>query len=347
MGSRWVGVVVVAAGCSSGSNTVALLPDAGHDASTGKDAGSDARADGGDEASADTGTSDGAAPLPECDEGKTCALPLLCDTSDLLCEPPCDATHACAGDTFCRPDAPGSPSGTCIAADYQCLGNVPALPAPTAQDLTIATTFIDTSTGVGAVAPNLSVRACAKTDPPCATPVAVGTTGSNGATFLTVPAGTGGFDGYFDVTGPSSDGGSIVETLLFASVPVTTGGNLFTASVASAAALQKELAALGTFNPTRALVMVVDEACRSTPAFGASLAVSSADAATKVGYVGSSGLVSGASSFRLGTAAVAYAVNVPGAGTMLTTTYSGQTVNALAVVLRPGVLVTATLAPTP
>ena len=88
-------------------------------------------------------------------------------------------------------------------------------------------------------------------------------------------------------------------------------------------------------------------ACRGTPAYGASLAVSSADAATRLGYVGASGIVAGASSFPSTNDAMAYVTNVPGAATSLVTTYAGQTVNTLEVALRPSVLVAVVLAPTP
>ena len=94
-------------------------------------------------------------------------------------------------------------------------------------------------------------------------------------------------------------------------------------------------------------MVVVDEACRSTPAFGASLAVSSADGSTKVGYVGASGIEAGASTFPVNEEALAYVVNVPGTTTTLTTTYGGQTVNDLDVVLRPGVVVTVVLKASP
>ena len=69
--------------------------------------------------------------------------------------------------------------------------------------------------------------------------------------------------------------------------------------------------------------------------------------ATRVGYVGGSGIDVVATSFPLYDAARAYAVNVPGAAATLTTTYGGLTVNRLDVVLRPDVLVMARLDPAP
>jgi hypothetical protein len=250
----------------------------------------------------------------------------------------------CTASTFCVLSTPGVLTGNCIGPDYECLGNVPTPPVPTATYFTIIQPYLDGSSGTAIPAVGLTVNACSTTDAPCASPVAGGMTNPSGDATLSVPSG---FDGYFDVTGPSGDGGSIVETLVFASEPVLAGGFVAPTTVLTAAALQQSVAALGTLDPTRAQLIVNDQACRSTPAFGASLAVSSADGATKVGYVGASGIDTGASTFPVNDEALAYVVNVPGATTTLTTTYEGQTVNDLAVVLRPNVLVVVVLGPTP
>jgi hypothetical protein len=241
----------------------------------------------------------------------------------------------------------GSVSGSCVGPDYQCLGEVPTPPAPTSTYFSVINTYVDVSSGVPVPAAGLTVNVCAKTDAPCASPEDTATTDESGGVSLTVPAGPSGFDGYFDVTGPSGDGGTILETLVFSGQPVVADGYGPTTNVMTAAALQQSVAALGTLDPTRAQVLVADEACRSTPAFGASLAVSSADGATKVGYVGASGIVAGASTFPVNDEALAYVVNVPGGATTLTTTYGGQMVNELDVVLRPDVLVSVYLVASP
>jgi hypothetical protein len=337
-------VAILGIGCSSHS-TSGGFPDAGGDASvdapldaaSGTDAGTDGDASGGPDAAA----------LPECDQGKTCALPLSCDKTDLLCEPVCDEATACGAGTFCSQSTAGSVSGNCIGPDYLCLGNVPTPPTPTAMYFYVVNTYLDVSGGAGVPAVGLMVKVCAKTDAPCMAPLDSAMTSQSGAVSLTVPAGTTGFDGYFDVTGPSDDGGTILETLVFTSDPVLASGFGPTTNVQTAEAFQQSVATLGTLDATRAQMVVVDEACRSTPAFGASLAVSSADGSTKVGYVGASGIEAGASTFPVNEEALAYVVNVPGTTTTLTTTYGGQTVNDLDVVLRPGVVVTVVLKASP
>jgi hypothetical protein len=255
--------------------------------------------------------------------------------------------QTCGAGTFCRLSVAGSLTGNCIGADYQCLGNVPTPPAPTSSYFTVTNTYLDVSSGMPIPAVGLTVTACAKTDAPCASPLGTGMTGPSGSVTLTLPAGTSGFDGYFDVTGPSGDGGTILETLVFSSEPLVASGYGPTTNVETAGAFQQSVAALGTLDPTRAQVVVLDEACRSTPAYGAALTVSSANGTTKVGYVGASGIEAGASTFPVNDEALAYVVNVPGATTTLTTTYHGQTVNELGVVLRPDVLVAVVLDATP
>ena len=342
-----------AGGCAAAIFAVACGNHSGSGAfpGTGPDAGVDARleaasvADEGVEGDAFAGSD--AAVLPECDLGKTCALPLVCDESDLLCEPACDATQPCGAGNFCRLATPGSVDGNCIGPDYECLGHVPPLPAPTATYFALTTTYLDVSSGSGVPAVGLTVNACAKTDASCAAPVGTAMTGASGSALLEVPAGTVGFDGYLDVAGPSGDGGAILETLVFSSEPVLADGFGHTTNVTTAAALQQSVAVLGALDPTRAQLLVFDEACRATPAFGASIAVSSADGASKVGYVGPTGIAAGASSFPVNAEALAYAVNVPGPTTTLTTTFGGQMVNTLDVVLRPNVLVTAYLTASP
>jgi len=332
----------VACGNHSGSGA---FPGAGMDA--GADGRLEAASVADEGADGDAFAGSDAAVLPECDPGKTCALPLVCDESDLLCEPACDTAHPCGAGTFCRLATPGAIGGNCIGPDYECLGHVPAPPAPTATYFALTTVYMDVSSGVGVPAVGLTVKACAKTDATCATPVGTGMTGPSGSALVEVPAGTAGFDGYLDVTGPSGDGGAILETLVFSSEPVLADGSGPTTNVTTAAALQQSVAALGTLDPTRAQVLVLDDACRMTPAFGATIALSSADGATKLAYVGPTGIAAGASSFPVNADALAYAVNVPGPTTTLTTTYGGQTVNTLDVVLRPNVLVTAYLTASP
>jgi len=342
--SGWGAVAIFAIACDNHSGG-GSFPEAGADAgadvrleaSPGTDAGTDGDAG---------GNADAAGPA-ECGFNMTCALPLTCDQTDFLCEPQCSSTQPCGAGTFCRLTGAGSLGGNCVGPDYQCLGNVPAPPAPTTTYLTLTNTYLDVSGGVPIPAAGLTVSACSSTDAPCAVPVATGVTSASGEVSLTVPAGSSGFDGYFDVTGPSGDGGTILETLVFSSQPLIASGFGPTTHVETAGALQQSVAALGTLDATRAQVMVVDEACRSTPAFGASVAASSADGATKVGYVGASGIVAGASTFPVNEEALAYVVNVPGSTTTLTTTYGGQTVNELVVVLRPNVLVAVVLDTSP
>ena len=337
-------MAVLGIGCHSPSSN-GFVRDAGGDASPDARPEAPSPTDGGTDGDASSGSD--AAELPECNDNQTCALPLTCDEVDLLCEPPCDSTQTCGAGTFCVLSTAGSLTGNCVGPDYQCLGNVPTPPAPTSTYFTVTNTYLDVSSGVATPAVGLTVKVCLATDAPCATPQDTSTTDASGHANLTVPAGASGFDGYFDVTGPSADGGTILETIVFSSVPVLASGYGPTTNVETAEAFQQSVAALGTLDATRAQLIVVDDACRSTPAFGASLAVSSADSATKTGYVGASGIEAGASTFPVNAEALAYVVNVPGASTTLTTTFGGRVVNELDVVLRPNVLSTVFLDATP
>jgi hypothetical protein len=340
----WSAAAILAVACSNHATT-GTFPDGGGDASVDSRLEASPATDEGTDGDAAAGPD--AAELPECDNGKTCALPLTCDETDLLCEPPCDGAQPCGAGTFCTLSTPGSLGGNCIGPDYECLGDVPPPPAPSSTYFEVTNTYLDVSSGVATPAVGLTVKVCLATDAPCATPQDTSTTDASGHANLTVPAGASGFDGYFDVTGPSADGGTILETIVFSSVPVLASGYGPTTNVETAEAFQQSVAALGTLDATRAQLIVVDDACRSTPAFGASLAVSSADSATKTGYVGASGIEAGASTFPVNAEALAYVVNVPGASTTLTTTFGGRVVNELDVVLRPNVLSTVFLDATP
>jgi hypothetical protein len=326
-------------GCSSSTSHGGAVADAGGidatgsveagaDASPPEDAGTDARFP------SAAACGDGGVPCPS---GFTCA-------PYGLCEPDCSATKACSTLAYCSPFDAGSTSGFCTGGDYGCVGNV-VYPPATSATIDVTVVLYDVSSGQ-VPAPNATVKACALTDASCASPVAMGTTDATGTVQLTLPSSGTGFDGYADITGPSGDGGTLMEELVFLSEPQATGGPWFSVTVSTEASLAKYWPA--PIDPTRAQLVVVGYACGGSPSFGASLTVSNADSMTVLEYDGPDGLSQTATSFPPeDDNALAYAANVPAGTPTLAMSFQGAQVGTMGLGLRPGVSVGAFIAPTP
>jgi hypothetical protein len=293
------------------------------------------------------GRTDGSWPA-RCTSQDACAPGSVCDPLFGLCGPTCDpSSPSCPPATACWQQLPDA--GDCVGADYMCLGSV-TYPAPAVSWINFGLYVYDVSSGQSVPAPGLTVRACGKTDAACSNPVAAGTTDASGLVLLVLPSAGAGFDGYFDLTGPSAAGPApIQEMLLWFSFPLTADRNveMLVSTVSAAQAYWP-----ATMDPSRAQLEIGATACYSTAAFGASLSVSAADSHTVMVYLGSSGTVApddgGFPTTSLyGNLSDIDVANVPGPSTTLTTWYQGARVGTMNVLLRPGVMVLAYLNPTP
>jgi hypothetical protein len=277
------------------------------------------------------------------DAGDACPDGLHCDPNVLLCAKACDPSTPCPSGSACFPIQPPLAPGDCIGGDYECIGNVKP-ETPTAPSIRLTFTFHDTSTGA-APAAGATVRVCARADAACSSPVATVVTDATGSIDLQIPTGTTGFDGYLDITGPSTSGEPLQETLFYFGRPLVRDSLGSSWTLSSESSLQSYWPA--TMDPARAQLMIVAGACYGTPAFGASIDVSTADAQTVFDVFGPQGPLQAQTFVPVVGNALAYVANVPGPSATVTTRYRGNPVGSMEVVLRPGVLVTGYLGPTP
>jgi hypothetical protein len=296
-------------------------------------------------ADADPGEAEaGGGQYAPCSSNADCASGFTCDARLLVCEQDCtcqavvnqyqvtcEAGSGCPvnSGTYCVPFNETALPGACVGGDYACLGHVvyPEATTPTVN-VGVALFF-----NPGSPAAGILVKACAKTDAPCASPLTMGTTDPQGHVTLTVPSPGTGFDGYFDLTGPASEGGVIQEQLVWSSSPYAASELAWSANVATADSR-------GPLDPSRTLLLVLGSACSGTPAFNSLLSVSAADSETKITPVWTTPSAGGGPPQW-------FVYNVPGASTQITLTHDGATLSTMDIPLRPGACIYAFMSPTP
>jgi hypothetical protein len=145
---------------------------------TGDDAGADADADGDGDADADADA-----------DGDDVPAETEADVAEETTDVPADVIEdEGTGDA----DGDGGP----VAPDWTCVGSV-VVPTPTETSVEFTGTIIDYVTS--APLEGATVKVCASDDLPCTTPLDTATTDAAGQGMVTLPFGTTGFAGFFDV----------------------------------------------------------------------------------------------------------------------------------------------------
>ena len=130
-----------------------------------------------------------------------------------------DASSADGSVTDASSDTATSDGAPLPRGDWSCLGKV-TIPAPTASTVKV-TKFGNPGVATSQPLKDLVLKACALTDTACATPLDTQTADVNGeVSFAALPAGTRGFDGYFEATYPGDVSDlNFINPPFFADVP--------------------------------------------------------------------------------------------------------------------------------
>ncbi len=226
--------------------------------------------------------------------------------------------------------------------DWSCLGSV-IWGTPTLASLDILGTALDYVTG--APVAGATARACARTDAACATPLDEGTTDAAGQVTLTVPLGTTGFDGYFEV---SMTG--YVTTLRYTVEPITemppeSGRMVQIVDLGTFALLAASLGV--TPDPARGHLVINALDCTPFYAAGVSLAVDTADSgSTRIYMVG--GLPSTTATETDASGAAGF-VNLPTGPASVSTTLvsTSEAIGSTDIDIRAGAICIFAITPTP
>jgi hypothetical protein len=222
-----------------------------------------------------------------------CCKPSTECMSSTACVSLVHCLHGCGSDLVCQDDCRlAHPEGEKLAADlgqcaedhcaalcgaWSCLGHLTsAEPLPGVLDLFVLTLYDQKNVPLS----GLQVRACNRSDYFCAQPVIDDRPPSNAdgtVTFLhLLPSG---FDGYFEVTGPS-----IEPTLLFLPTPVMGIKTGFLAQLFAPSDLTPWAGVLGPAAIDRGTVVFSIRDCTGGPAVGASISVDTTDTMVKPFY---------------------------------------------------------------
>ena len=235
------------------------------------------------------------------------------------------------------PDDGAMPPG-----DWTCLGSV-TWPTPLLTTIDMTGTVQDYLTD--APIAGATVKVCARTDTDCTAPLDEGTTDALGEAVVTVPLGSTGFDGYFDIAAAG-----YVPALRYTVDPIT--------SVPSAAASTAPLITTTTFamlagaagitiDPARGHLILTAMDCEPAFAAGVALTVDTADSSsTRLYMVG--GLPSTTATETDVSGGAGY-VNLPaGAATVSTSlAATSDAVGSTDINIRAGAIAMFTMPPTP
>ena len=237
----------------------------------------------------------------------------------------------------------GGAAGGTAAPDTSCLAAIPADPKPANNTITFDFTILDYLAKTPLQGATL--KACAKTDTACATPLAMPITDATGKATFTFDAGPDGFDGYLDTTGVDKH----VPTLIFfshhvignpANANLAYGSRIFSTTIFNAATAGKVM-----LDPTRGHVVNVIHDCAYTAASGATVTASAADAMSKTIYAAGAALSTTATATDANGAAFIF--NLPAGPTTITDKYMSSTLGAHDVFTRAGSLTDIQMYPMP
>lgn len=170
----------------------------------------------------------------------------------------------------CSDDPPAGTADGGATADagsgpWACLGRVaPVTPGGTMVTITLSA--VNFSSGMPL--PGLTVKACGRADTTCATPHSMGTTDAMGRATLTAPVGSGGFEGYVELTGGTGDN-AVVPTRMFPNPPLAAGTQPVTSRVIARETFNLlGLALMAQLNDTSGMITSATSDCDRSPAEG-------------------------------------------------------------------------------
>jgi hypothetical protein len=300
--------------------------DSGHDADvTGDDGGADADADADGDGDADADADADVDDVPAETEADAVE-----ETTDV----PADVIDdEGTGDA----DGDGGPT-----LDWSCVGSV-VVPTPTETSVEFTGTAIDYMTS--APLSGATVKVCEATDLACATPLDTATTDAAGQATVTVPFGTTGFAGYFDVqqTGYLPMLRWIYPPMT--ALPVVDARVVLVMDTATVGMLAAVLGA--TADPARGHLVVSALDCANARAAGVEAEVDTADGSTTSFYIAGS-LPSATATETDGTGTAGW-LNLPTGPAVITLRRAdtGATVAQATVGIRAGAASAIVLSPTP
>jgi hypothetical protein len=255
------------------------------------------------------------------------------------------ARSSCASNQ-CGAACAGENSWTCL--DDRRSFERPAQSGDIVFDMTVVE-FLDNSAFQG-----VTVKACERRDFTCETPFDSTVTDESGHFTLSVPAGSGGFDGFLDVsatTTSATPGKDIYPTLYYFTPPLIAGGNRGRLQIPS----NEHLAALAGVvdkagaDPTKGHLALVAWDCTLNAAPGVSFSLVPDDSSAKRYYFSNS-LPNLAATETQGNPALGGFVNITANSSVLVraTVASGSRVSSeISYFIRPGTLTTGPMPPSP
>jgi hypothetical protein len=301
-----------------------------------------------------------------CDPARTCA------SNDQCLELDTCTWGACLGGTCgtscdqANPDgvAPLSELNKCIdgacasacrgGSSWDCVGSVLWPKPDRSRDLDVTLGLSDVLQGDPFV--GVDVKLCARVDLTCAGPKATATSDATGKVNLRMPSGITGFDGYIDMSGGSlgDAGDAIFPSLWYFVPPYITGGwkgYLQFISMKSMDALAGVVQVNGhsvVLDPTRGHVAIDAMDCGFNAAPGVSISADTADGASVTFYFVNGLLPSASATETDAQTGIGGIVNLPAPNlTTITAKLGGETYGSIQVYVRPGVLTSVALPPTP
>jgi hypothetical protein len=287
-----------------------------------------------------------------CAGDKNCAKLQLCRANcfnSMTCPADCEAQNplgVAAFDTWFRcTDRCGQ---SCVPGqDWACLDRPIVWPKPKgAGNIDFSITFVDFTDEKPFV--GSTVKACAKLDFTCSTPLSQTTTDKTGIAALSVMVGLAGFDGYLDISGGKVDGtGSAAFPAIWYPLPfVVADGWRGRSIILSIDEFTYLASAVGrSLDPMHGHFAANAADCDQTPAPGVSYVAESMDAMTQQFYLVSgqpdptavaTDLTAIGGYLNLPTAAPARLITVKA----ISNPAGGKTVGSLSFIVRPGTLTT-------
>ncbi|MBI4954838.1 MAG: hypothetical protein HY908_22645 [Myxococcales bacterium] len=226
------------------------------------------------------------------------------------------------------------------ATPFGCVGSV-SWPTASVSSLQVAgnLSLVPGATPLSGI----TVRACAKGDAVCTTPLDETVTATDGRYSLTLPIAAVGFDGYLEVTG-----GSLIGDLVHYLPPLVSDVNDHSFGEINLTTYDAYLSQAGlTRDPARAQVAVTVLDCHRQPGNEIALAVDTADGSTVLGYDLGGALDTAATA--TGVSGFAVFVNLPVGPATITASIAatGEPVAEYVVTTRANFVSSLFLPPTP
>jgi hypothetical protein len=301
-----------------------------------------------------------------CDAARTCASNAKCLALDVCtwgsclggtCSTSCEQAYPEGVDAWSSLNR--CMDGPCATAcrggsSWDCVGGVVWPKPDRSHDLAVSFGLSDILAGDPFVGVN--VKLCGRSDTSCNSPKATTTSDAVGKVNLTMAAGLIGFDGYIDMTGGSlgDAGDPIYPSLWYFVPPYVTGGwkgylqFISTETMKALATLVKVNGQSVVLDDKRGHIAIDAMDCGFNAAPGVSISADTADGASVTFYFVNGVLPSASATATDAQTGIAGIVNLPApALTTITGKIGDRTIGSVQVQIRPGVLTSVALPPTP